>query len=122
MRSRYSAFATREVAYLWRTLHPDHEDRALPEAQVVAAIRQSCDTHRYPGLAILDRQPPDASGIARILFHARVFSRGKDVSFVELSRFAHDGKGWRYLDGAGRSAAEVGPCSGLTIAAFEARP
>ena len=27
MRSRYSAFALREVAYLWKTLHPDHPDR-----------------------------------------------------------------------------------------------
>ena len=42
-------------------------------------------------LRILDAEAPDAAGIARVLFTARVFERGKDRSFAECSEFRHDG-------------------------------
>ncbi len=123
MRSRYAAFATRDAAYLWRTLHPDHEDRARPEAEVVRELRASAGALKYMGLAILDRDGPDEGGIARVLFLARVFEKGKDLSFVELSEFAHDGEGWRYLRGVGAPVRAIrGDPRGLTIAAFEELP
>ena len=119
MRSRYAAFAKKDAAYLWRTLHPDHEDRGRAEADVLRQIRASAGTLRYMGLTILDRRAPDREGIAQVLFLARVFDKGQDRSFVELSDFAHDGDGWRYLGGepvpAGRIA---GDPSRLTIATF----
>jgi SEC-C motif-containing protein len=119
MRSRYAAFAKKEAAYLLRTLHPDHEDRGLPEAEVLRRLRASAGTLRYLGLAILDRRGPDADGIAQVLFLARVFEKGRDLSFVELSDFAHDGEGWRYLRGAGVPAAQFrGDPRALTIEAF----
>lgn len=99
MRSRYAAYAKKEIPYLIRTLHPSHEDRALPEAQLLALLAEAAREQRYMGLAILDRRGPDAGGMAEVLFHARVFQRGKDFSFVERSEFAHDGTGWRYLRG-----------------------
>jgi len=37
----------------------------------------------------------DGEGIARVLFLARIFEKGREGSFVELSEFAHDGVGWR---------------------------
>jgi SEC-C motif-containing protein len=99
MRSRYSAFALRHVEYLWRTLHPLHPDRARPQDEVLRDLRASANSHRYPRLWVLDVQPPDDSGLARVLFHARVTRLGKDLSFVERSEFRHDGTGWRYLSG-----------------------
>jgi SEC-C motif domain protein len=102
MRSRFSAFAKKEAAYLYRTLHPDHEDRARPEADVLRDIHASASACRYLGLTVLDRIDADEEGIARVRFRARVFTKGRDVSFVELSEFAHDGEGWRYLRGTGR--------------------
>jgi SEC-C motif-containing protein len=121
LRSRYAAFARREVGYLRATLHPEHPDRALPEAAALAALREAAATHRYQGLVVLDRDGPDG-GVARVLFHARVFHRGRDRSFVECSEFVNDGAGWRYLAGTtappGTFGAEL---AGLTIARFLAR-
>lgn len=119
MRSRFSAFAKKEAAYLWRTLHPDHEERQRPEAEVMRSIRASASEMRYAGLAILDRREPDEDGIAQVLFLARVFHGSTERSFVELSDFAHDGEGWRYLRGAGRPVAAVrGDAMALRIPAF----
>ena len=99
MRSRYAAFALRRYDYLWRTLHADHALRAHAEAEVIASLRRTSETARYMGLTILDRAPADVDGIARVLFLARVFERGSEMSFVEASEFLHDAVGWRYLAG-----------------------
>lgn len=118
MRSRYAAFATRQVEYLARTLHPEHPDASAPRQVLVASLRASCDSNRYMGLRVLDHRPPDEQGVARVLFHARVFSGGRDQSFVERSRFLHDGVGWRYRDGELSPAAGIGDVSTLTIDKF----
>ena len=108
MRSRYAAFARKDVAHLWRTLHPDHEERAgHGEAELTRALRATVDRFRYTGLSILDRSGPDQGGIARVLFLARVFEKGADRSFVELSEFAHDGEGWRYLRGESLPVSQI---------------
>jgi SEC-C motif-containing protein len=99
MRSRYAAFAAGEVDYLWKTLHPDHEDRAAPKATVLAALREACRVNRYTGLTIKGETPPDAEGVATVTFVARVFRKGRDVSFGERSMFARTSDGWRYLAG-----------------------
>ncbi|MFO0649146.1 MAG: YchJ family metal-binding protein [Polyangiales bacterium] len=118
MRSRYSAFAMKRPEYLWKTLHPDHPDRAASEPDGLARLRHAAESHRYMGLAILDRAAPDG-GIAKVLFHAKVFQKGRDVSFVECSDFAHDGDGWRYLAGVGVLASGLRDgLAGITIARF----
>ncbi len=119
MRSRYSAFALKRVEYLLKTLHPDHPDRAAPEAAVLASLRRSATEHRYMGLEILDRAAPDEAGIARVLFLAKVFLKGRDVSFVECSDFTRDGVGWRYLAGVGMVASRLrDELPRITIARF----
>lgn len=123
MRSRFSAFAKREIDYLWRTLHPEHDDRRESRAASVAALRASANAHRYVALTICDRRDADEAGIARVLFAARVVEnklpRGADRSFVELSEFAHDGEGWRYLAGEARPLPAIrGDVGALTIDAF----
>jgi SEC-C motif-containing protein len=119
MRSRYSAFALREVAWLWKSLHPDHPDRARPEAEVLRELRAFTQSHQYPGLVVMDRRPPDEHGVAQVLFFAKVFERGKERSFVERSDFRHDGTGWRYVSGVLRLPQELkGPPEALTLATF----
>jgi SEC-C motif-containing protein len=112
MRSRFAAFAIGDAEYLWRTLHPDHEDRARPKADVLRDLKTASRTLKYMRLTIL------AAKDARVLFLAAIFAKGKDCSFVELSTFAHDGTGWRYLFGDNRDAREVGDIARLTIESF----
>jgi SEC-C motif domain protein len=108
MRSRYAAFVRRHTAYLFRTLHPAHEDRARGEAAFMAGMkRHFAERLAYRKLEVLDSQPPDAEGLWRVLFLAHVSRRGKDVSFAELSTFAHDGVGLRYLSGRTFAPAEL---------------
>jgi SEC-C motif-containing protein len=118
MRSRFSAFAKKEVDYLARTLHPEHEDRALPHEELLRSLRTSATAFKYMGLRILDRSGPDEEGIARVLFVAHLFEKGRDRSFVELSSFAHDGVGWRYLRGSLLPLDEAGDLDTLTITSF----
>ncbi|MBZ4416230.1 YchJ family protein [Myxococcus sp. RHSTA-1-4] len=119
MRSRYSAFALRDVAYLWKTLHPDHPDRARPRDEYLRDLRAYAQGHQFPKLVVMGSLPPDASGTAQVLFFAKVFEKGKDRSFVERSDFRHDGTGWRYLSGVTRLPKELPvPPESLTLATF----
>lgn len=117
MRSRYAAFAMGEAEYLVRTLHEDHADRRLPRADLLRSLRSARERLRYPSLAILDRRVADDTG--EVLFCAGLFESGRDQSFVELSDFAHDGTGWRYVSGILVPAKELGRSpEGLTINEF----
>jgi SEC-C motif-containing protein len=119
MRSRYSAFALKEAGYLWKTLHPEHADRARPEAEAIREFRSFAQSHQFPGLVVMDRRAPDERGVAQVLFFAKVFEKGKDRSFVERSDFRHDGTGWRYVSGVGFKPADLPvPPEQLTLATF----
>jgi SEC-C motif-containing protein len=109
MRSRYSAYALKQVDHLWRTLHPSHPDRSRPEDEVKFELRKACSTFKYPGLNILEEEGPDPEGAAWVRFHAQVFEKGKDRSFVERSEFRHDGTGWRYVQGELKPAPAPAP-------------
>ena len=98
MRSRFSAYACGEAEHLWRTLHAEHADRAAQKDDVLRALKHASTTYKYMRLTILD-----AKG-AQVLFRAHVFEKGKDRSFTELSTFARDDVGWRYVEGITRSA------------------
>jgi SEC-C motif-containing protein len=119
MRSRYAAFATKNVDYLWRTLHADHDDRARPEEQVRRELRDACNANRHLALRVLDAEGPDGDGVAHVLFAVRAFQRGREISFLECSAFEREGEAWRYVGGEGTSVAfdAVGE---TTIEAFSA--
>lgn len=120
MRSRFAAYANKLAPYIYRTLHVNHEDRNRPEAEVLREIRDATSTLRFMQLAILDRQEPNEEGLARVLFYARVFEKGQNRSFVELSDFLPDGTGWRYLRGRQAAAARLKSPELLDIAQFNA--
>jgi SEC-C motif domain protein len=121
LRSRFSAFALRDARYLWKTLDAEHPDREHPEAEMQRVIKRSAEQLRYMRLHVLDRREPDEAGVAKVLFLAEVYDKGRNVSFIELSSFRHDGEGWRYFEGTMKAAAGIGAAAeGLTIEAFEA--
>ncbi|MBK8171325.1 MAG: SEC-C domain-containing protein [Sandaracinaceae bacterium] len=121
MRSRFSAFVKRKATYLWHTLHKDHDERERDPNVFVAHMKAGLAGLVYKSLDILDTRPPDHEGVARVLFYAVVLHGAKDLSFVEISSFANDGSGWRYLFGMPKGRAEIktDPRK-LTIAAIDA--
>jgi SEC-C motif domain protein len=97
MRSRYAAFALGLGEYLVRTLAADHPDRGLPHAAFVQELSRAHERKRFMGLRILHAVTSGSAG--EVMFHARIFEKGADQSFVELSQFARESGGWRYRSG-----------------------
>lgn len=99
MRSRYAAFALGHFAYLVRTLHPDHDDGGRDPAELERELAHGASKRRYRKLEILETRDADADGVSCVRFAVTMTVAGRDASFVELSRFVHDGVGYRYLFG-----------------------
>lgn len=91
MRSRFSAFALDDPAYLLRSWHASTRPETL----------QLDDGLRWYRLDIVrtDRGGPfDRDGVVEF----RAFYRGSERGELhETSRFVRDGRDWFYLDGAG---------------------
>ncbi|MBI5493531.1 MAG: SEC-C domain-containing protein [Deltaproteobacteria bacterium] len=99
MRSRYSAFALKQVEHLVRTLHPDNADSRRPVDVLKRELKKNCNRFTYPALVVLDARDQDAARDAWVRFRATVLDGSRDCSFTEESRFRRAHGGWRYLDG-----------------------
>ena len=97
MRSRYAAFALGLGEYLVRTLAQDHPDRLLAHAPFVQELTRAHETRRFMGLRILHAATNGDAG--EVMFYARIFEKGVDRSFVELSGFSRENDAWRYASG-----------------------
>ena len=97
MRSRFAAFARGLGGYLVKTLAKDHPDRALPEADLARELGRAKERQRFLDLCILHASAVGDAG--EVLFHARIFERGEDRSFAELSQFVREDGAWRYASG-----------------------
>jgi SEC-C motif-containing protein len=84
MRSRFSAFALGLGDYLVRTMDEEVDERELSRAK---------DRQRFLDLKILHADE------TTVLFYAKIFERGVDRSFAELSTFRREGEGWIYTHG-----------------------
>lgn len=96
MRSRFSAFARRDAAYLIRTSHP------LARARMRAGdFRTSFALvwTRLEVLAVARGGREDADGVVRFRAHYREGERAGVLD--ECSRFSRDGAAWVYRDGRG---------------------
>ncbi|MDQ3033838.1 MAG: YchJ family metal-binding protein [Myxococcota bacterium] len=118
VRARFAAFACGEHAFLYRTLHPDHDDRARSERSFREGLAKSARRARYRALRILDRDGPDADGTWRVLFAVSAAMAGREASFVELSSFLRDDAGFRYIGGRILPASARIDLDTLTIARF----
>ena len=97
MRSRFSAFVVGAGDYLVETLAADHPDRAAPAAALARELGRAKDKQRFLGLRILYANAAADEG--EVLFFARIFEKGTDRSFAELSRFVRENGAWRYASG-----------------------
>jgi SEC-C motif domain protein len=117
VRARYAAFSLGEVDFLYRTLHPDHPDRVRhrPE-EILATLRAASSSFKYMGLVILDQG--EREGLPVVLYLAKIFRRGTDVSFIERAEFRSDGTGLRYFAGRTVEAKDVADPKSLSLATF----
>jgi SEC-C motif domain protein len=115
MRSRYAAFALGLGAYLVRTLAQSHPDRVDPALEL--SLSRAKSVLRYMGLSLVHVTRD------QVLFHARVFAKGRDQSFAELSTFTEEadvgGMAWRYASGILLPTERL-PKEPLTLSAFTA--
>jgi SEC-C motif-containing protein len=93
MRSRYAAFALGLGDYLAKTLAQCHPDRAAPAEALARELGRVKERQRFMGLRIVRAEGDE------VLFEAKVFERGVDRSFAELSTFCLEPDGWRYASG-----------------------
>lgn len=90
MRSRFTAFATGDAAYLLRSWHPSTRPGALeldPDTRWV----------RLDILDTVDGGPFDTAGFVEFEAFFREHERG--ASIRERSRFVREDRVWSYLDG-----------------------
>jgi SEC-C motif domain protein len=93
MRSRYSAFAVGDAAYLLATWHPTTRPGALD-------LDDDVTWRRLDVLRTEASGPFDAAGVVEFVAHHRsVAGRG---TLHEVSRFVREGGRWSYLDGEQR--------------------
>jgi len=97
MRSRYAAFALGLGDYLVDTMATTHPDRTVSRDELSRELATSRTSQRFLGLQILHTSAEGGEGV--VLFHARIFERGADCSFAELSRFVREDGAWRYASG-----------------------
>ena len=97
MRSRWTAFALGRGDYLFDTLASSHADRAAPRDAAVRELSRARETQRFLRLLVLHASATGDEG--EVLFIARVFQKGQDQSFGELSRFVREAGAWRYASG-----------------------
>lgn len=94
MRSRYAAFARKQVDYLLATSHPELIARHGGLAAFRRDLLRTCEEHRYPGLSVLAHREDGDQG--EVEFRARVFRKGADLSFTERSLFFREEGRWLY--------------------------
>ena len=97
MRSRWSAFAVGRGDWLFDTLASTHPDRAAPRDAAVRELSRARERQRFLKLTVLHACASGDEG--EVLFVARVFEKGRDCSFAELSTFTREDGEWRYASG-----------------------
>ncbi len=98
MRSRYSAFATADGAYLVKTI--------VQTQETAASLSTWAKSVTWLGLEVHERSAGTGSdSTGTVTFTARYLEDKREVSLNETSRFTRSASGaWQYLDGALKTA------------------
>jgi len=95
MRSRYTAFATQQVAYLEHSLHPGQRSDYDAAGTAKWAANSS-----WEGLEILDISgDPEADSIGKVEFRAHYRRKGERIDHHELAEFRKHNGVWYFYDG-----------------------
>lgn len=91
MRSRYSAYCSLDIDYIFRTYHPSKQ----PENSL-AAIKQFADSCHFISLQVNSSEQTNSEGFVDFTVH---YLQGNVLQqFNERSRFVYEQR-WYYLDG-----------------------
>ncbi|SNY50641.1 SEC-C motif-containing protein [Arsukibacterium tuosuense] len=96
MRSRYSAYCSKNIEYIFQSYHPEQR-----EANSKAQIEEFADTVHFVGLTISDwsqSQAPLHGDSGSVSFVARYIFSNKLETLTEKSRFTLNDR-WYYYDG-----------------------
>ena len=95
MRSRYSAYALKQIDYLLETTHPEKHTTNLREE-----ISTWANEVEFDSLKVLDTWKGQAADkVGKVKFIAHYHQNSERHQLCELSRFRRVGKQWKYLDG-----------------------
>lgn len=95
MRSRFSAYALKQIDYLYETTHPDKRDANFRDEMEAWANRAE-----FIKLEILDkRQGRSLDKVGKVEFIAYYRQFGQDKQMHELSIFRRYRGKWHYYDG-----------------------
>jgi len=98
MRSRYSAYATKNADYIIDTTHPENPaHRSTDRDEWKESILFFCNRSEYKGLKVIEIL--EGLEESYVTFFAHIFQDGEDVSFQETSRFFKVGDRWLYYSG-----------------------
>ena len=94
MRSRYTAFAVRDLEHLLRSWHPS---TAPAREELAASLAEEVRWLRLEILATADGGPFDDAGTVEFLAHSKG-PQGRSRQH-ERSRFVREDGAWLYVDG-----------------------
>lgn len=97
MRSRYTAYAIGDIAYVMRTTDPTGPTAGVDAKTWAAELRQFSESVSFDGLEV--RATSASAAIGEVTFFATLSHAGADVSFGERSRFVRRDGQWLYVDG-----------------------
>jgi SEC-C motif-containing protein len=107
MRARFSALCVGDAAYLWKSLHSQHDDRAHGEGALREALAARVNTQRYRNFRLLDEREKDAHGTSQVLYGAEQVQPHRTRAFVELASFVDEAGAPRYIAGVVRPADQL---------------
>lgn len=93
MRSRYAAYALRQIDYLIATTVPAQQ-HLLNRAAIDAWSRDS----EWLGLTVIQHKPKAGKRHAQVEFEARFLENGETRSHHELSAFVQIDRRWYFID------------------------
>lgn len=94
MRSRYTAYALNNAAYIMETTHPNSPHYEEDKIQWRKTIENFIQHTRFAGLQILSAEGDT------VTFHATLFDGNVDISYTERSVFRQHEDRWKYVDGS----------------------
>lgn len=96
MRSRYSAYALHQPAYIIRTTHPDNPHYQENETQWISEILHFCQNTQFLKLEILE--VIEGTKESYVTFNAHLPQNHQKKELIEKSYFVKMGKQWFYRD------------------------